>query len=488
MICRCSALALALVLVATIMPAAAAAQARGQAQALSVLTEPRLVPDFDPKVRNYVTRCRPDGRVAVSVVAPRRSWVFVDGRWAPTSSTTTVRATEGQRFAVTVVGPGWRWSTYHVRCLPLDFPTYAAQRTGRTQAQWYVVAPFGGAPPPGTSTNYVAIFDNEGVPMWWYRAPYQPVDAKLLRDGSIGWLQYNETEALQGGADVYRLDGTKVRHVDTVGGGADHHELLRLRNGNYLIARYPRQSGVDLTSCGGPVSGVIYDNEVQEITPGGALVWSWKASDHLSPGDISVRWRDTCTVATPADIYHFNSVEPDRGGYVLSMRHLDAVLRIDRRTGRIDWKLGGTQSPESLVPIGDAETAAGGLGGQHDARILPDGTLTVHDNGTRAAHPTRAVRYRLDLRARTATLLEDVRDPDVPTTVCCGSARRLSGGNWVMAWGGGPIVTELTGAGAPVFRLTLGLFSYRADPISFGVLSPAALRRGMDVMHPRHGP
>ena len=389
-----------------------AAYARGPNASLTVSTQPSLTPRFDPRVDDYVTHCGPDGSVTVTVGAPRRAWVFVDRKWPRTSSfSTRVPLTEGQRFAITVFGPGWRLSTYHVRCLPDDFPAFTSQRTGRTQAQWYVVAPFAGAL-PHVSPNYVAIFDANGVPVWWYRAKTQALDAKLLANGNLGWLQYNETELLQAGADEHRLDGSQVRHVDTVGGGADHHEVQMLRNGNYLLAKYPVLEGVDLTPCGGPAAGTIRDNELQEIAPDGSLVWSWKASDHFSAADVSPRWHDRCTVTSPADIYHFNSAEPDRGGYVISLRHLDAIVRINRHDGTVDWKLGGPRRAESLTPAGDPG-AADGFGGQHDARILRDGTLTLHDNGTRTTRSPRAVRYRLDLRARAATLVEDVRDAGV---------------------------------------------------------------------------
>ena len=467
-----------------------AAGANGPSARLTVSTQPGLVPGFDARVHDYVTRCGPGGSVTVTVAAPRRTWVFVD-RQRPRSGSfsASVALAEGQRFAITVLGPGWRLSTYHVRCLPVDFPAFTSQRTGRTQAQWYVVAPFAGAP-PNVSPNYVAIFDANGVPHWWYRAKTQALDAKLLANGNIGWLQYNETEMLQAGADEHRLDGSQVRHIDTVGGGADHHEVQLLRNGNYLLAKYPVLAGVDLTPCGGPAAGAIYDTELQEIAPDGSLVWNWKASDHFSAADVSPRWHDRCTATAPADIYHFNSAAPDRGGYVISLRHLDAIVRIDRRDGSVDWKLGGPQRAESLTPVGDAGLDAEGFGGQHDARILRDGTLTLHDNGTRTTRSPRAVRYRLDLRARTATLVEDVREGAVTFSGCCGSARRLSGGHWVTSWGGQPSIAELTRSGLAVFRLafTQNMFSYRADPIEPGRLGVAALRRGMDRMHPRTSP
>jgi hypothetical protein len=126
--------------------------------------------------------------------------------------------------------------------------------------------------------------------------------------------------------------------------------------------------------------------------------------------------------------------------------------------------------------------------------VLSDGTVTIHDNGFHptAGRPPRAVRYAIDTGAMTATLVEQKNDPgSSPTPLCCGSARRLPGGDWVMSWGSTGLVTELSPSGSRVFSLTFddglghNLFSYRAHPVLFGTLSATALRDGMDAQFPR---
>ena len=113
-------------------------------------------------------------------------------------------------------------------------------------------------------------------------------------------------------------------------------------------------------------------------------------------------------VGTEYDTYHINSIEPDGDGYVMSFRHLDAVYRVNKSDGSIDWKLGGVAQPASLNVVGDSFPAGDQFRGQHDARILSDGSLTVHDNGFIPGNlrAPRAVRFALDLNARTATLAE----------------------------------------------------------------------------------
>jgi Arylsulfotransferase (ASST) len=185
------------------------------------------------------------------------------------------------------------------------------------------------------------------------------------------------------------------------------------------------------------------------------------------------------------DLVHLNSLQERGDGIVFSGRHRDAVYRIRRSDGSVDRKLGGSTRAESLSFVNDP-LGATSFGGQHDARILPDGTLTAHDNGTERNRPPRAVRYQIDTTARTATLLEQVTDPRAPSSNCCGSARRLPGGDWAISWGSRGLVTELTGNGTPVLTLDFGTpFSYRADPVLPGVLSRDALHSAMDAMHPR---
>ena len=59
----------------------------------------------------------------------------------------------------------------------------------------------------------------------------------------------------------------------------------------------------------------------------------------------------------------------------------------------------------------------------------------MFDNRTNLGTPPRAVRFRIDEQAGTATLLQSITDPNVPVSDCCGSARRLANGDWLIDWG-----------------------------------------------------
>ena len=162
------------------------------------------------------------------------------------------------------------------------------------------------------------------------------------------------------------------------------------------------------------------------------------------------------------------------------------MYEVDKATGQIDWKLGGRHSSKSLRIVG-GHYGSREFGGQHDVRMLSGGRLlTVYENGAHRNRAPRALAFRIDAKALTATLVKEVRfGPAGRDSICCGSARLLPGGDWIVAWGHTPYVTEQTESGRPVLTIKFAeplMMSYRAEPILPGRLTRSVLRRGMDAM------
>jgi Arylsulfotransferase (ASST) len=479
-----AALSALLTALAALVPAAADAS-------VAITAKPGLRPQFSRQVSDYVSRCRPTKPLQLSVTAAGGDRVAIGAEPARAGTfSADLRRQAGQAFSIRIRSGG-ETTTHHVRCLPRDFPEWITDRSATPQAQWYVITPVGPHP-----HGYAAIFDAHGVPVWWWGSTkFAPWDAKLLPNGDVAWTRgYADPFGIRD-REAYeerRLDGRLVRLVRTVGNPIDTHELTPMPNGHFLAITYRRRSGVDLTSRGGPRDGRVWDAEIQELTPGGKLVWSWNSKKHIALSETGQRWWDAQVEAEPRrspeqrgiDLVHMNSLEPDGDGLIFSARHLDAVYRIDRRTGAIDWKLGGSHRAESLtVPgqlLGDLP-----FGGQHDARLYGDDTLTLFDNESRLDRPPRGLRMRIDTTTRTATLLDWVETSLVRESPFVGSARKLPGGNWVVCWGGHALVTEQTATGAPVLALRFqgSQHSYRAVPIMPGVLSARTLRTGMNRMN-----
>ncbi|HEX5593366.1 MAG TPA: aryl-sulfate sulfotransferase [Solirubrobacterales bacterium] len=446
--------------------------------ATTVTADQALTPSFDPDVTDYTTRCNGDP-LEVSGRTAEGTTVAVDGGDPATGKfTASVPLEENQAFSFTTTTEAGT-DTYFVRCLPVGFPPWEYEQLRQPSHQLYVVAPnlaLSGAP-----TQYVVIFDSNGVPVWWYHEPGGTMqDAKVLPDGSLAWWNSSTGYVLR------ETDGTFIQGVTAVGGPTDGHELQQLPNGNFLLISSEKVEDLDLTEFGGAEHEDVEEMLVQEISPTGELIWNWSTKGHIALAETGRWWPTALSRPEPRDIIHMNAIEPvGENAVMISVRHTDAIYKIDKTTGNIIWKLGGTWTPKSLKVVNDPEGTYP-LGGMHDIRLLPDGTITIHDNNTGLGQPPRAVRYAIDEANKTATFVEQVSDPLQPSSFCCGSSRRSDDGSWLMSWGGSSYVAEYDAAHQTNFRLKFGgtLFSYRAVPVQDGLLSVSSLRAGMDAMNP----
>ena len=448
----------------------------GPASAASIAADPVLKPAFRASIPDYTVRCRAGEPVRLAIDPP-------DGG----PHVRSVDLTPGRAAAVRFrFRAGVR--RYRIRCLPSDFPDWRTRRYSTPEAGWYLVTPN-----KTEGAGYAVIFDSNGVPVWWMRRTPAPFAADLLPNGNLVWTNYVALSPVSDRFVEWTLGGRSRRSFGTVGPSTNQHDFQLLPNGNALLLTYPARDGVDLSAFGGPEKATVLDGEIQEVDPQGRLVWRWNSADHLALRE-SERWIRR-QVAHPTirkfdgtpvyDLVHLNSIEPAGGRLVFSARFLEAVYAIDRASGGIAWKLGGTHTPRSLTIDGDP-LAGSEFGGQHDARLPDDDLLTIFDNGTARARPPRAVAFRLDLERRRAALVRSVRFAEAPKSVCCGSARLLPGRNWVVSWGNTPWVTEQTWRGEPVLTIEFrgkDLASYRVVPIVPDQLTRDRLARAMRVMY-----
>jgi len=447
-----------------------------------------IFPDFDPSETRYVSRCGRGAppiraetggtaRVAVGTGPARAGTVRIDPGVPP-----------GADFPITIVdgdGP----NAYEVRCLPADFPAWRFEAL-RPVGQSLFVISFQAS---RDARPWVIVFDGKGVPRWWYSPETRALWAQILSDGTISWARSF--------GDGYGLDprmaheirspaGRLLRLIRTRDSIIDGHELRELANGSFLIDSYV-PGRANLRRFGGPAKAAVVSAEIEEVDPAGRVLWRWRSRRHIGLDETGRWWRNVLSNAKPGlrtlptfDPVHINSIEP-RGEdeVVISTRHTDAVYGIRRSTGEVLWKLGGSRTPDSLRVLGDPARKL--LGGQHDARIASDGSLSVYDNGKDRPRRPRVVFYRLDPAAGKATYLGQLNDPAVKTSHCCGSARQLEDGGWLVSWGDNPLVTAFDAEGRIAFRLGLAASTFRAVPAPSGATTPAALDRGLERMETR---
>jgi hypothetical protein len=263
--------------------------------------------------------------------------------------------------------------------------------------------------------------------------------------------------------------------VDTVRGGnglePDLHEFqIAAHNVAYLTAYNPIRC--NLESAGGPRDGVILDAVVLEIDLRTGLVrWEWHALDH-----VGVNESETKPPRVRAwDWFHINSIDPQADGDLfISARNMWAGYQLAAGSGRILWRLGGLDSSFTLEPGTRTEW-------QHDGRILPNGDVTLFDDGDPGEPQSRAVTIALDLANHTAHLVSAYTHPSPPLLAASqGDMQTLPDGNTLVGYGGVPEISEYAANGSLLFdaHLPYDLIFYRAyrHPWSAQPLSrPAAL-------------
>lgn len=375
------------------------------------------------------------------------------------------------------------------RCLPADFPAWRFESVRPAPPGLFTVS----LRAAKDARPWVIVFDQTGEPRWWYSPDTRALWAQVLADGTIAWARsFGDGYGLDPrmAHEVRSQDGRLLRLVKTKGTIVDGHEFAEVDGGNVLVDAYAPETA-DLRRFGGPAEAAVVSAEIQELDRQGRVHWSWSSRAHIGLGETGRWWHNV--LANPRrrlqglasfDPVHINSIEPrGRDEVVISTRHTDAVYGIRRDSGEIAWKLGGSRTPESLRVVGDPARKL--LGGQHDARISADGLLSVYDNGKDRPRRPRVVFYRLDLKQREAIYRGQLNDAGVRTSHCCGSARQLPDGGWLVSWGDNPLVTRFDREGRTLFRLRLAAPTFRAVPVPPGAATAAGLGRGLARMAAR---
>jgi hypothetical protein len=253
----------------------------------------------------------------------------------------------------------------------------------------------------------------------------------------------------------------RYRTIATVRGGngltADIHEFSITPQNTALITAYSLVY-TNASSVGGPRDQIVANCYVQKIDiPTGNVLFQWDSLDHIP---LAYSYGRPNPFAYFDDYFHINSVEQaSDGNLVLSARNTSAVYKVNHRTGKVLWELGGKHS--SFHMGRGTRTAY-----QHDATIHPGGLVTIFDNGDfPQVHPqSRVILERINTTRHTVTLVRAMDHSPSLLSPWEGSAQLLPGGQVFAGWGALPDFTEFDRSGKQIFdgRFVSATSSYRA--------------------------
>lgn len=264
----------------------------------------------------------------------------------------------------------------------------------------------------------------------------------------------------------------RVRAVATEKNGGDTtldgHDFIMLDEEHYIVLSYLQVEADNIPDVniytGEPIKhadkAILVATYIQEIDHG-EVKFDWLSTDH--PELYSMTVTDETEGAadftnTDPEVYvdyvHLNAIVlDDDGNLVVSCRHLDSMIKIDRKggTGDLLWALSGVGDDFGLTD--DQKTS-----GQHFLRYLGNGYFSAFNNNNDKG-PTDLVRYHLN-EDKTALIADDgfrswvvpgttQFEPETPCpphdTYACGSFQ-LIGDYGVAGWGwnisGNELVSE----------------------------------------------
>ena len=313
------------------------------------------------------------------------------------------------------------------RPVPNTLPQYEFQRYDMTDlGSYYLVAPY----PQGSSNSpkSMMVLDQDGYIVWWTAGDKKIFDFKYHQAQNV----FSFTRKRGAITYHYIMDSafTLIDSLYAPIGSGDIHELQIFPNGNYCFLGLS-DTLMDLSSYtinGSPGSSTtnLLSMRIWELDPNHNVVMQWNSIDHIPP-DV---FQDSYNyIPSSFDYVHGNAIELDTDGNLLiSIRTANAVYKIDRITGEVIWRLGGTYNEFTFLNDN-------GFAGQHDIRRLPNGNITIFDNQFGTPQGSRVVEYELNLTNSTVSMVNEYAYNWPLNCYALGSYRQLENGYEIIGWG-----------------------------------------------------
>ncbi len=224
---------------------------------------------------------------------------------------------------------------------------------------------------------------------------------------------------------------------------AQHHDFRRLANGNTIYLGWDEMTAEAAVRVQGGIpgserNGKIYSDFIKEITPDGAIVWEWHASD------LAIEDYPLAVDCHRFEFAHANTCAPAPDNNVLiNFRHLDMMAVIDYETKQFLW-----------------EHRDRSWGHQHNPEFLANGNITFFSNGMN--NDVQPIRSRaIEMNPETGEIVWQYQAPQSWTffSPIVSGVQRLTSGNTLICEGVTGRVFEVTQVGEVVWEYISPFFN-----------------------------
>lgn len=312
-----------------------------------------------------------------------------------------------------------------------DSKTYRISQHGSAAPGYFLISP--------AKSDTLGVIDNAGKAVFPINVGMQ-INLQAYKNRELSYFGVTSNGGILGFASYVRMNSNQqiTDSILLVGPyQADFHEGFPTSDTTFMIlGTYRVPTDLSNFVAGGFTDAEIIGNIIQEVSRSGRVLFEWKSLDHIPYQDAT---EDIDFAQSLVDVMHINSIFQDTdGGLIISCRHLDEIIKINRTTGEVVWRLGGSKSKNNQFRfLNDTVGGFYGFSHQHSAMRTSRGTLLLFDNGNLKPSPqkSRIVEYELDEVKKTARKVFEYSPKVDVFASTMGSASELPNGNILIGYG-----------------------------------------------------
>lgn len=356
-----------------------------------------------------------------------------------------------------------------------DLPKFTIEKVNNPTEGEILLAPYTHG---DANSGHILVLDKEGKVLKHKKMPKEALDFKRWNINGITRYSYVEHEhgsvQMPGvifiPGPVVLLDENlneikRIRLLPHNGRTAadkdalDGHDFILLDDNHYLVMAYYEKAVNNIPSDLNPLPDAKVAAAIIQEVKNGQVIWEWQSTDYPEFYSSSVEGNKFSSADETDDYVHINSffIDPRDNNLIVSFRHTDQIVKLNRQNGNIIWRLGGKNSDFPL-------TGEQRFYRQHHATLADNNqTLLIYDNGSAKDRSfTRIIEFQLDEGSKSVTGFKAMHAPDNIFSGFMGSVQKR-GNTYFAGWGSEPRITEMDATTGEIrFDMKMEKYTYRA--------------------------